>query len=175
MDQLKACVNVFEQLLKKEYIISAGHKGKEISVRIHFNDDQFHHLIGLQKLTDIPKISRDRKTFIKIKGNKLKYDNLTPSKYIQEVDERIAFFNQLPDILTSNIVIRFSSLKAFTSISAEIMMFKRDENGYIHLFFRHTGENRYVPCSFFQTSSDKYVIHQEQFKVLSLDIRDRFN
>ena len=58
MDQLKACVNVFEQLLKKEYIISAGHKGKEISVRIHFNDDQFHQKIKetswkIQKYTGV--------------------------------------------------------------------------------------------------------------------------
>ncbi len=60
MDKLQRCAKAFEQLLDKKYRIVIGRKGKSMELELGFEATDFHHLIGLHKLSDL-RISRNNR------------------------------------------------------------------------------------------------------------------
>ena len=60
MDRLQRCAKAFEQLLKIQYRIVIGRKGKTTELVIGFSKLDFHHLMGLGKLKDLRIAKRNR-------------------------------------------------------------------------------------------------------------------
>lgn len=177
MDTLQGCAITFEKLFKTDYVITAGHKKKLWKITIVFQMDQFCHLIGLQKLIDLPQVSRAKNKvslFHNIKSGELTYDAIKSSIYIEEVNQRMKYFQRIEGLLNRDIIIKFDKNKAHTSINAEILIYECYEEEYIQLFFQSMKHNIFVPCSFFATRNTKYINRQEIYKVLNVEKIERF-
>jgi hypothetical protein len=56
MDKLFECAKCYENLLDKKYHMIVGRKGKAVEIVLTFEAADFHHLIGLHKLSDIETV-----------------------------------------------------------------------------------------------------------------------
>lgn len=177
MDILQECAIAFEKLFRTDYVITAGHRGKLLKITIVFQAEQFYHLVGLQKLIDLPQVGRAKNKsslFRNIKIGKLTYDTIKSSIHIEEVNQRIKYFHRIENLLNCNIIIKFDKRKAHTSINAEVLIYERYEEGYIQLFFQSMKHDILAPCSFFTTNGTKYIERQETYKVLNIEKIERF-
>lgn len=176
MDSLQTLAAFFTQFFRKEYIIKAGRKGKSLELKLNFKAEHFHHLIGLQKLIDLPHICKDRHTFHKIESGSLTYSDIKSSSFIDEVNKRIRNFNLIANILNGNIILKFNPDKAHTRINADILMYEHlsDTGEYIHLLFTKQFRDKdiYVPMSFFPHSDTKYIERQERYTVITVEIKN---
>ncbi len=172
MDILQECAVSFEKLFHKNYVITAGRKGKLVTITIIFQAEHFHHLIGLHKLIDLPQISKAKnKTIIfhNVKSAKITYDEIKSSIYIEEVDQRMKYFTNIENLLNSKIIIKFDKRKAYTSINAKFLIYELYEGIYIHLFFEPKNQELHIPCAFFPREDAKFVNQQEIFTVLKIE------
>ena len=77
-------------LLNVQYLFILGRKNTSVSLRICFDKKDCFHLMGLQYLTDRPKLSRDRgKIFDEIKNRKITITQIE-SSYFYSI---VAFHN----------------------------------------------------------------------------------
>lgn len=173
MDILQSSANLFKDLFNKDYIITAGRKQKLLEITLFFAEEHFHHLIGLQKLLDMPQISKAKSKssiFKSILLGEITYEKIAASEYIQEVDNRLKYISRINNLLQGNVVIKFDKRKAFTSIDANFLLYEMYDEKYIHLFFEFKKNNVCVPCTLFAHDDYKYVRQQEVYKVLDVKI-----
>lgn len=72
MHTIYDCVNSFCSLLDTEYYLVLGRKGVAVELGIRFSKKDCFHLMGLQYLTDMPNLSRNRgKIFDEIREQKI--------------------------------------------------------------------------------------------------------
>lgn len=75
-------IEAFTKLFNTEYHLIIGRKGVNVSIRITFDKKNCFHLMGLQHLTDRPKLNRDRgKIFDEIKEHKIPLENIESSDF----------------------------------------------------------------------------------------------
>lgn len=96
----------FQELMEFEYNIVLGYRGKSVEVPIRFDENDFHHLCGLHKLTDLQYISSAKNKpalFKEILDKKITDSVLKQSSYYlsDEVYDRINRVNELPTLLNS--------------------------------------------------------------------------
>ena len=180
MDLLYLSACAFQNLLHKQYNVIIGYKGKTTDISFYFLPSHYYHLIGLHKLSDIPKINGGLKIKMSILSNvlnkKITYEDIKKSSFIQEISERISYSTNIKDIIDSickgKIILGFNG-KQITRIKADFLIPQNYSNGYLHLFLNHEDKkNLYVPCSFFFRNNDKYILGQKKFSTLSFEIID---
>ena len=97
------CVNSFCTLLDTEYHLVLGRKGVAVELGIRFGKKDCFHLMGLQYLTDMPNLSRDRgKIFDEIREQKIIQKQVESSNHYHKIAERIELFPHLEDLFDSN-------------------------------------------------------------------------
>ena len=172
IDPLLEAASLYRQFINCEYHILAGKNQKQWELVLIFGPEHFYHLIGLQKLRDIsPVISNPRSKkalFENILSGKVTYSDISSSKTLSYVGERLAYFNRMDELFLESIVLRFDPRKAYCTINADVLFFKNIDESYLHIFFKHFKENKYAPCTFFLDKTLKYVAMQEKFKVLDI-------
>ena len=180
MDLLYISACEFQNLLHKQYNAVVGYKGKLTDISFYFLPSHYYHLIGLHKLSDIPKISGNLKikmAMLKdIINRKITYDDIQKSSFIQEIAERIRYAANIKDIINSidkgKVILGFNG-KQMTRIQADFLIPQNHSGGYLHLFLNHENKkNLYVPCSFFFSNNDKYMVGQKKFTTLTFEIVD---
>ena len=103
MDKLRECAVVFNNLLNFQYNIVLGRKGVRRDICLTFNKIDFHHLVGLQYLTDRPQLNRDReKIFNKILNNEITYSHINGSDLFYVIENRILSFVYIEQLLDDN-------------------------------------------------------------------------
>lgn len=158
----------YEQFLYHQYVLVVGKRNKQFTFKLSFRGDHFHHLLGLQKLVDLPELQpRNKYAFFEnVKTGKFQPD-ITKSIYYTDIADRPNIFYRIENLLQQNIIIRFNKNRAYTSIHAQALLYEKYQNHYIHLFF--TLKNQlYHPCSFFAHHDTKYIANQEVFNILDL-------
>lgn len=124
MDKLLECAKVFEKLLDIEYKIVLGKSGKEYKFILHFNAEHFHHLIGLKKLEDIKKVRGNRERIFKdiLLGN-FTYDEISKSKFFNQIEERIAYFPLIELLLDDKqTIVKFRNKPRGSNIGWEFLL-----------------------------------------------------
>ena len=169
----------FKDLFHKKYTIHVGHNQKELDIIFYFSAEHFHHLIGLHKLVDLPNISRQKQKknfFRQVVDGKVSSASATDSKFYADISDRVSSFYKLNLLVNSlqakDIVIKFNNNTANSTINAEILLY----NSEVLLFLKNDpskGENIYVPSSFF-LREDKYLMRQEKYTILSVNINSVF-
>lgn len=144
-------------LIKRKFKFDLARKNKNITIFVAFKAVNFKHLLGLHKLTDLPKFSGSSVSIYQsILNNRLIFDDVIKSKYYQQIEERINNVVNIKRLLFSKELF-FKSLKGEFSlhIKADYLVAQKFSNQYMYLFLKQE-ENYVAPVSFFCDDSDKY-------------------
>lgn len=184
MDKLKECALIFKSLLNVEYKIILGRKGTLAEFNINFEETDFHHMVGLQKLKDTPYSKGARaKIFNDILNDKITYDMISSSVFFEidkekdiiGVKERIDSFLHIIELLDSNnIYFKYSQNRNATSkINAEYILETKYLEKIIYIFLdkRNNSDNRFCR-SFFPKSIKDYTIRQTKMTLLYKEKRN---
>lgn len=184
MDKLKECALIFKSLLHVEYKIILGRKGTLTEFNINFEETDFHHLVGLQKLKDTPySKGSGSKIFNDVLNDKITYDMISSSVFFERdeekdiigVKERINSFLHIIELLDSNnIYFKYSKNKNATSkIDAEYILENSylEEIIYIFLDKRDNSDSRFCR-SFFPKNNKDYTFKQTKMALLYKEKRN---
>lgn len=178
MDKLKECALIFKSLLDVEYKIILGRKNVLTEFILEFEERDFHHLVGLQKLEDrsYTKGARD-KIFNDILNDKITYNMISSSMFFERIEEkniigireRIDSFLNIIDILdANNTCVKYSPNRNPTSkISCEYILENKDFEKPIYIFLDKRDKNNYKYCrSFFPKYKIDYTFRQTKMALL---------
>lgn len=174
MDQIEKAIETYEKLRKCKYHIKIEN-GMEFDLL--FGKQNFHHLIGLQHLTDKPRIAKpmepQKKFYNTLAGSVALQQEILSSRKYKLIQERVENFNKLVDILQSGeakIIVAFDPGKTPTQqIEAEFMLFDRghdlmDKSAdivFYHLFMDYNTPNKYCPITYIVEHSNMYMNDQD--------------
>lgn len=171
MDKLQERAIAFRRLMNYQYVIKLGRKGQIYNFVIDFQNQDFFHLIGLQKLTDLRFLKRSSEYIFNncLKGN-LTYPMLKKSKYFTELGYRFDCFNLLENILDNNELIfkcNINSMRIYSTIRADYLLQnkKDDLNFYIFTEQRTNSDTQFCK-SFFENSEKDYSKGQTKMTLL---------
>lgn len=172
MDKLFEIAQYYKNnLIRRKFKFSLERKGKYMSICLSFFSNNFKHLLGLHKLTDIPALSNKSETIYRsILNNKLTYKDICCSKYFEQIENRIENFKYILETIFSKELF-FKSLKGNfgTLIRADYLLVNKKHDGYIYLFLI---EDRQLvtPVTFFADCEDKYFRQNAtNWKILSVE------
>ena len=171
MDKLQERAIAFRQLMDYQYVIKLGRKGQIYSFVIDFQKQDFFHLIGLQKLTDLRFLKRSSEYIFNscLKG-KLTYSMLEKSEYFDELGYRFDCFHLLESILDDNELIfkcNINSMRVYSNIKADYMLqnLKDELTFYIFTEKRSNADTQFCK-SFFENSEKDYSRGQTKMTLL---------
>lgn len=171
MDKLQERAIAFRQLIDYQYVIKLGRKGQIYSFVIDFQKQDFFHLIGLQKLTDLRFLKRSSEYIFNscLKG-KLTYSMLEKSEYFDELGYRFDCFHLLESILDDNELIfkcNINSMRVYSNIKADYMLqnLKDELTFYIFTEKRSNADTQFCK-SFFENSEKDYSKGQTKMTLL---------
>lgn len=170
MHTIYDCVNSFCSLLDTEYHLVLGRKGVAVELYIRFGEKDCFHLMGLQYLTDMPNLSRDRgKIFHEIKEKKITQKQVESSDHYHKIAGRIELLPHLEDLFDSNdTVFKYNErMNAFSMIQADYLMKNRIQDKNVFLFLAKGRETEYYFCrSFFPEGKMDYTKNQASWTLL---------
>lgn len=171
MDKLQQRAIAFRQLMNYQYVIKLGRKGQIYDFVIDFHKQDFFHLIGLQKLTDLRFLKRSSEYIFNncLKGN-LTYSMLQKSEHFDELGYRFECFNLLEKILDDNELVfkcNINSMRVYSNIKADYMLqnFRDDLIFYIFTEKRTNADTQFCK-SFFENSVNDYTRGQTKMTLL---------
>ena len=159
MHNIYSCVDSFTSLLNVQYLFILGRKGTSIPLRICFDKKDCFHLMGLQYLTDRPKLSRDRgKIFDEIKQRKISTLQIESSHFYPKISSRIQMLPYLEELFDSNDTIfkYHQKSNSFSLIQADYLMKNYFQNTNIYIFLSKNQNETYFCRSFFPESTRVY-------------------
>ncbi|MCM1048915.1 MAG: PBECR4 domain-containing protein [Clostridiales bacterium] len=171
MDKLQERALTFNELMKYQYDIKLGKKGKLYEFTIDFQPSDFFHLIGLQKLIDLRFLKRSAEHIFNecLKGN-ITYSMIAASQYFDELGYRFEYFNQLENILDSNnLIFKFNknSMQIYSKIIADYMLKHTRDDLIFYLFIEQRNKSNTQFCkSFFENSVIDYSRGQTNLTLL---------
>lgn len=171
MDKLQERAVAFSELIKYQYNIKLGRKGKLYEFTIDFQPGDFFHLIGLQKLIDLRFLKRSTEYIFNecLKGN-ITYSMIVQSQYFDELGNRFEYFNQLENILDSNnLIFKFNrnSMQIYSRIIADYMLKHTEDDLIFYLFTEQRNKSNNQFCkSFFENSVTDYSRGQTKLTLL---------
>lgn len=178
MDKLKECAVKFKYLLDIEYKMILGRKGKTTHLNLDFDPHDFYHLVGLQKLEDLPYLRKDREIiFQQILNEEITYNMITKSLFFEKNEEknilgiraRIDGFTHIIEILDSNnIYFKYNSKNNKSSyIKAIYLVEYRNLNNTIYVFADKRDYSEKIYCkSFFPKELQDYTLKQTKMTLL---------
>jgi len=170
MDKLKECAIAFEKLFGIKYRCIIGRKGKTRELVLTFTAYEFHHLCGLNKLSDMPLLRKNRERVFKdIISEKITYRMVSLSPSFCQVQDRIEYLRRLEEFLDSNSLI-FSYDKRnrkSSSIEAKYLLQNNIDDKVAYYF---VGDNEYdgslIGVSFFLKGTIDYTVAQPRWTLL---------
>ena len=162
MHTIYDCVTSFCPLLDTEYHLVLGRKGTAVELTIRFGKKDCFHLMGLQYLTDMPNLSRDRE-------KKIKQRQVEASDHYHKIAERVDLFPYLEDLFDSNdTIFKYNEkINAFSMIQADYLMKNRIQNKNVFLFLAKDKKAEYYFCrSFFPEEKRDYTKNQASWTLL---------
>ncbi|MCM1090372.1 MAG: PBECR4 domain-containing protein [Butyrivibrio sp.] len=170
MDKLLECAKAYEKLLDVQYRIVIGRKGKTEELCIRFSKWDFHHLVGLGKLKDLRLARKNRRlVFDDILEGKITYENISVSRYINQIENRFVPFMHIKDLLDDNrLIFRYNiKLNRFSLIEADYVLSTPHEGNDIYIFLAKEKDNGFYFCrSFFPREQKDYTRGQAAWTML---------
>ena len=176
--QAKRVCIAFNHLLNIQYKIILGRKGKLTEFIITFDKKDFHHLVGLHKLTDLPYLKKDRGViFDQVMDEKITIEMICKSPFFERniemkkygISKRIDFFKYIEAILDSNNLI-FKYNKGNTNgsnIDAEYLFENKDYENILYIFIDKCTNSQHRFCrSFFPKDEKDYSKNQTRMTLV---------
>ena len=178
-DALLQSAFIYQEISKYEYYFIFGDKKRNLYyIPIKLKNENYPHLIGIDKLTDkkelIFKKGKD-KIIERIINNEITFQNIEDSKQIENCLNKLSFFNGFSSFFSDNITqssgFNFLKKTAFSSINASILI--KNMNSHDHVFFKYEcldkGAEYYIPISFLNDHTQKYTAKQTRLTLLYAD------
>ena len=179
MDILKESALAFQNLINIQYNIILGKNKKLSYVTISFSKAEFHHLIGLQYLTDLPYLKADRTRILnEIIYDKITYEDLKKIAHFPEIEGRILLFKHLEECLDSdNLVFKYHANSTNHSlVQAEYLLKNQYARNDIYIFIdKHPSPGMFFCRSFFKKTKMDYTANMPNMAVLYKEKSDLEN
>lgn len=169
MDELYTSAVNFGKLIKNEYRFKVKKNTELIEIVLHFKEEDFHHLVGMQYLTDIRIPKNKEIAFSKILDKDITYDYVSSSKLFEnikdcyaDVKSRIHCFQAIEEYLdTKNLIFKYIKDKnKYSKIKADFMIESCINHDTVYIFIKKRNEkdenSKYVLCSFFKKGKVTY-------------------
>ncbi|MEG9430194.1 MAG: PBECR4 domain-containing protein [Christensenellaceae bacterium] len=174
MDKLYEIAKFYkENLENRTFCLKAGKSGVVREWNIQFTAEHFHHLAGLKKLTDIPKVQEKRNVvYSRILNKKITIGDIRKSQYYSEMEMRLLNFQEIADVLFSKELMIRSLHGNFNKIQADFMLTKTqtDKGEFFHLFFKERQDGISSPVTFVIHPNNSYIRNNpNKWTVLSID------
>lgn len=177
MKDVKECAKLYKQLLNKSYKFKLENG---IEFTIYFSQNNFFHLIGLHKLTDLSRIANLSKTvvFKKILKGDISQKYIEKSEHYKKIENRIKYFENMLDmfdITKTKIIVDFNPLLLnFDSelLRTKYILYKRLDNGCAHTTIGQESKKLY-PETFFFDKTNVYLSKQNLLGIKSITVINR--
>ncbi len=140
-----------------------------------FQRRNFFHLLGLQKLKDVPALqSRDKALVYKnILSGKISCKDIESSAQYPKIKNRILHFENICKMLNpkhSKVVIDFDPTKTERTklTRTRYIFFLRERSGYDHLTIGYN--NEYYPETFIFEYGKRYITQQELLNISEITV-----
>lgn len=151
-----------------------------------FEKKSFPHLIGLQKLIDIPIInefnnSKNRKIsagflIFRIKKERFLTDTIIQaSSYFPEIQDRYDNFTRdnLLTVSYTDVIIDFNPILVGSSLKSKYILYEKTYSGYNYLCIAESLKGDAYAETFFHNPTDRYIRNQHILKVKKVRIIDK--
>jgi len=174
MDRLMEVAREYTKLFGKDYIYTLE---TDVIFRVSFMPMFFHHLMGLQKLKDVPQVlksSKNRPAYIfrNIIGGQITLDDIGKSRFFDEIEPRLRHFSQINRLIEfEKVIVNFdpSLLVRTRVVNADYVLFKKsNDNMFLNLFLKSDGQDKQIPMTFLPHLTDYYTYGQKVVKIISL-------
>ncbi len=178
MNDVKECAELYKTLLNKDYIFTLE---QGIKFKLFFKMGNFHHLLGLGKLTDIENLNLKKNSpediYKKILNGTITQKMIESSSFYHKIENRIVNFQSILDLLNiekCKIIIDFDKnlLDKTNLINTVYILFKHKKDGYVHLTLGDKGKGIY-PETFFYENSKRYTSEQTLLDIIDIEILDK--
>ena len=169
---------------KAEYQLSNG-----MIIKFTYKEENFIHLLGLHKLTDIQLIQlfndksnkkvQTKYIISRIKKNKFTDSMVKASIFYTNIASRYESFSyeNLTTLTYTDAIINFNPLLINSKIKSDYLLFEETANkeyNHLGIAIDTTTQNRYIE-TFFHQSNDMYIKGQNIVKVVSFTLYDPYN
>ncbi|MBN2849347.1 MAG: hypothetical protein JXK92_01710 [Erysipelotrichaceae bacterium] len=176
MDDLLFSARQFESMFDIEYRFKVGRKKKIKEIMLRFSKTQFHHLVGLHKLSDLDYFMKASKSkiFNEIISAQTTIQHAQVSRHYYEIKDRIHRFGYvITEIFekTEFIYIFDGSKCKGSKIKADFVIKYVSNDGLISFMFLNrcdSEQNDYTCTSFFIYENRDYTFNQEQYKFIKI-------
>ena len=172
MDLLLQRALDFEKITHYKYKYTMGRKGKPYIFEIDFRKSDFHHLIGLKKLTDIEALDDDReKVFDKILSEEIDYKTLTKSSFYDDIKERFDSFENFTKIFDDeNTTYKYTQDLRYSQIPADYLVTNNSFDVLLYVFVKQRKDEDFYCCeSFFPFTKFEYERGQTKLTMLKIE------
>ncbi len=180
MENIQECAKYYKCLLGKEYIFTLE-DGFKFS--FYFQPSNFHHLLGLHKLTDVRDVwnGKPARVFNNILNGYISVDKIENSAKYYIISNRVKHFEKTTDMLDkekSKIIIDFNrDLVSGTDLIntkyilyRDISLYDEGIGGYANLTIGEK-QNKIYPETFFYEDSKKYISEQILLDIIDIEVR----
>ena len=170
MSLILNCANKFQKYVGYNYTFILD---CEISIDVMFASQHFHHLAGLQHLTDIAQlnIKQNNNTatgiFKDIKRGKIKQSLIESSSFYSKIYDRLSYFTKFDEVISSKLIVDFDYTKVPKSkIMSKYLLYRQYGDTYVMLGLKFDNRRQiFVPETFIVESSDYYIKDQVSYNV----------
>lgn len=176
MDKLIESAELYKQLLGKDYFYTFTDGIHDLQIKTFFANKNFYHLLGLNKLTDVPVLALTvNNTATDVYSNIAKgfitYDQISRSAHFSKIADRIDHFSSINSMLFEKAVINFDKSITPSKIKADVILYQEKGSLYLHLCLA-PGHNHYYPETFLVEPTNYYLKNQKILDVKELLIFD---
>lgn len=172
MDLLLQRALDFEKITHYKYKYIMGKRGKLYIFEIDFRKADFHHLIGLRKLTDIEAVNGERETvFNKILNGEITYDMLKQSSFFQRIHRRFDLFANFTKIFNDeNTTYKYAQDFSHSHIPADYLFTNDTYGSLLYVFItKRDHEDLFCCNSFFPFETFRYEKKQMKLTMLKVE------
>ena len=171
LDSIQDCAKLYKTLLNKTFYFTLENN---IKFKLFFKAENFVHIIGLHKLTDL-KLTEQfsaKVLFKKLLNGDISNELIKNSTNYKKIQNRIYYFDNIIDMLnnkSAKIIINYDKSLVNNSklINTKYILYKTIDECYLMLTIGKKESGEY-PETLFLESTKKYISNQELLDIIDI-------
>lgn len=176
LENIQECAKLYKTLLNKTFYFTLENN---IKFKLFFKAENFVHIIGLHKLTDL-KLTEQysaKVLFKKLLNGEIPHKLIKSSIHYSKIQNRIFYFENIIDMLNkknSKIIIDYDKTLVNDSklINTKYILYKTIDGSYLMLTIGDKGNGEYPETLFFELTK-KYISSQTLLDILDIEIVEK--
>lgn len=176
LENIQDCAKLYKTLLNKTFYFTLENNTK---FKLYFKAENFVHIIGLHKLTDLKLTEQysSKVLFKKILSGDISNKLIKNSVNYHKISNRICYFENILDMLNKNnskIIIDYdkSLVNDTKLINTKYILYKTIDGSYLMLTIGDQGKGEYPETLFFEITK-KYISGQTLLDIVDINVIER--